>query len=167
MTKDQFVFNAIKEGIGYTDALKLWNQGHSTFSGQWTTHINEAEEIVIKQVAVLNAYHGMQVRPVISWGRHRNNSWGGYGGNKISLAMKRHVPSDSDDSTEVFTFNEYNRFAASPTIGTFKGTWQDCLKCLVAHEHAHCHPKSVGHGSEWQKIYAVNRQQFKLNGENT
>ena len=156
MTKDTFVFKAVLDGSSYKEALALWNQGHSQYVGKWTVNNKEAEQIVRDAVAILNTHWGMQVKPVISWGRSRCNSWGGYGGGKISLAMKRHVPSDCDEN-EQFTFNEYTSFADSPTVGTFNGTWQDCLRCLVAHEHAHCHPKASGHGVDWKRVYAENR----------
>jgi len=162
MTKDEFIFKSIKDGKGYAESLALWNQGHNSIRGEWTINIAESEQLVLESVEALNEYWGMKVRPLMSWGRSRTSSWGGYGGGKISLAMKRHVPADGD-TRDVHLFSEYSSFAKSPTIGTFNGSWQDCLACLVAHEHAHCHENAVNHEDSWRDVYRWNRVTLKLN----
>ena len=155
--EDKFLTTAILAGVSYTDAVNEYKRGHNHYQGRWSKHISEAESVANRAIDRLIDHFNMPIdKRVLSWGRSRNRSWGGqWGGNRLglTLAMKRHVPADHVDDSKTFTFNEYRSFADDPHIGTFNGSWQDCIRVLVAHEYAHALTPHHRHDMVWRKVY--------------
>lgn len=160
--ESEWITTAILSGMEYSAAVAEYSKGHNRYQGRWEKNIYEAEAVANHAIDVLVDSYGMVIdKRVLSWGRSRKRSWGGRwsnGRHGMTLAMKRYTPADHVDPDSSFTFYEYERFAASPTIGDFTGRWQDCIRVLVAHEFAHALLPLEGHGVKWQEKYAECRK---------
>ena len=131
--------------------------------------IERAEQIVAETIDSLLASPELRkngfktrVKPVIVMRWTSGKSHGGQKG--IRFALARHA-SKSDNGA---IFKEYAAFADLPMIGSYQGSWEDCLRVLVAHETAHWlqyHPKVTRpagqyrkpHGTGFQKTYWILR----------
>ena len=157
-SENQFITHAIRNGANYAEAVAEYQRGHNSYAGRWSQHVEEAEMVANEAIDRLIDHHNMAIdKRVLSWGRSRVRSWGGQwsnGRHGLTLAMKRHVPADHVDPNQSFTFHEYRRFAHDPNIGTFKGSWQDCVRVLVAHEYAHALEPHDRHNRLWKLAYA-------------
>lgn len=101
-------------------------------------------------------------------------------GARISLAMAHRVPTSGSSDWSSVRFKEYAHIAEDAEIGTFHGTWEDCLRVLVLHEIAHgvqftCSPSAAkkagyeytqqgAHFRLWQDIYRRLRVNFGFVG---
>jgi hypothetical protein len=95
----------------------------------------------------------------MDWNHRRRRSLGGV---RLSLAMYHYVPLDGQGGGKM---REYAQLRHVPDIGDLvSGDWRDAVRCLVAHEVAHCAQRTLrrpqdrmGHGSGWQELYRLLR----------
>jgi hypothetical protein len=157
---------------------------------QVTLVANQAVAEMTKHIA--EKYNGAGFVPMVrlDFGFHRTTSWGGTkrGGIPfVSLAVRKYLAGAVSSGMD-WNFIEYKNFQNDPVIGSLKNvTWQEAVRCLVAHELAHAaqyfKPVTIaakaafgmsgmdgaskdakGHNVLWRKIYSDLRITF-INGK--
>lgn len=140
----------------------------------------EAETLIAETIHALlssgvlaaNGFKVNRSRPAIRFRWSAGKSFGGRTG--VRFALYAHAAKPEKDAF----FREYAAFADQPMIGSFRGSRNDCLRVLAAHELAHWiqfSPKvkrppgeyKKAHGTGFQKIYWILRSALGLRSSST